>query len=314
MIKPVVSTLLIVCTLLPTYAVNRTAVGNGNWESAGTWSPSGVPTCGDLLVIPSGVTVMVADVNDYFGTCGSPGMEVHVYGTLEFQTGKKLWFPCGSAVLVFGPDGLIDPGNGGGNSNNVQICGATVWQAGDGPVGPDNCFPQPECQALLPIHDVKLTARVIDDRVRLTWSNSSLDYNVSYTVQRSQDGVTFETIERVEAGRQTSDVTTTDHQPLSGTSYYRVRVSSRFGSESYSPLVAVEFSPSRTMALNIYPNPGHTGRSVVTVHSATDEQVTIQVHTSVGQEVYSQVVHIHGLGNSRLDLACSISLFRGCTW
>lgn len=38
-------------------AVTRTAINNGNWSDAGTWSPTGVPGAGDDVIIPAGVTV-----------------------------------------------------------------------------------------------------------------------------------------------------------------------------------------------------------------------------------------------------------------
>ncbi|MEO0896774.1 MAG: HYR domain-containing protein [Bacteroidota bacterium] len=43
---------------LPSFAVTRTA-GNGAWNNANTWTPSGVPTSGDDVIIPSGRTVTV---------------------------------------------------------------------------------------------------------------------------------------------------------------------------------------------------------------------------------------------------------------
>ena len=36
-----------------------TAVANGNFGSASTWSPAAVPTTGDFFTIPAGITVTV---------------------------------------------------------------------------------------------------------------------------------------------------------------------------------------------------------------------------------------------------------------
>ncbi len=56
-------------TLTMTFAATKTA-GNGNWNTAGTWSPSGVPGAGDSVYIPSGANITL-DVN---GTCGALNM------------------------------------------------------------------------------------------------------------------------------------------------------------------------------------------------------------------------------------------------
>lgn len=42
------------------FAATKTSVANGNWSSAATWSPSGVPTSTDDVIINTNVTL---DVN-----------------------------------------------------------------------------------------------------------------------------------------------------------------------------------------------------------------------------------------------------------
>src|ERR1051326_1949446 len=39
------------------YATNRVSTGSGNWATAGTWSPSGIPAAGDNITIAAGDTV-----------------------------------------------------------------------------------------------------------------------------------------------------------------------------------------------------------------------------------------------------------------
>jgi len=39
------------------YAVNKISILNGNWNSATTWLPLGVPANGDVVVINSNVTI-----------------------------------------------------------------------------------------------------------------------------------------------------------------------------------------------------------------------------------------------------------------
>jgi hypothetical protein len=56
--------LLIIVVLLTglqglAYGVNKSSTGTGNWNTAGTWTPSGVPAAGDVVTILSGHTVTV---------------------------------------------------------------------------------------------------------------------------------------------------------------------------------------------------------------------------------------------------------------
>lgn len=47
------------------FAVTKTSTGSGNWNTAGTWSPSGVPANGDAVIIATGhnVTLNVNTTN-----------------------------------------------------------------------------------------------------------------------------------------------------------------------------------------------------------------------------------------------------------
>lgn len=44
------------------FAVTKTAA-TGNWATAGTWTPNGVPAAGDAVIIPNGVTVTLSTAN-----------------------------------------------------------------------------------------------------------------------------------------------------------------------------------------------------------------------------------------------------------
>ena len=70
----------------------------------------------------------------------------------------------------------------------------------------------------------RLNAQVIKDQVELRWNGSDKDNY--FTLERSADGRNFETIAKINAqGRSNnSDYAFTDHQPISGSSIYRLTV------------------------------------------------------------------------------------------
>ncbi len=64
-------------------AVTRVAVG-GNWNSASSWVPSGVPASGDSLVIPASVIIRLTS---NIGST-SLNLRVNIAETLNFDNGK----------------------------------------------------------------------------------------------------------------------------------------------------------------------------------------------------------------------------------
>ena len=47
------------CYSTNSFAATKTSVANGNWSSAATWSPSGVPASGDDVVISGNYIVTI---------------------------------------------------------------------------------------------------------------------------------------------------------------------------------------------------------------------------------------------------------------
>ena len=62
---------------VPALGAAKTSTGSGNWNTSGTWTPSGVPGAGDTVVIAAGHNVTL-NTN---GTCGA----LNVIGTLTYD-------------------------------------------------------------------------------------------------------------------------------------------------------------------------------------------------------------------------------------
>ncbi len=86
--------------LSATTAATKTSTGSGNWNTAATWSPSGVPATSDDVIIASGHTVVV-DVN------------TASVGTLTIQAGATLRGDGTNKVLSIGRDASQDFFNSG---------------------------------------------------------------------------------------------------------------------------------------------------------------------------------------------------------
>lgn len=274
------------------YSVNITASVTGNWEAPGTWDMGRVPGCGDVIIIPAGVTVSVTTNNQTLESC--PPVFIHVYGTLFFSSSGKLELPCGSGIQVY-PGGLID-GDGSGSSNRIRICGVEVWRVDDGPVTGPAVLGDPPPP--LPIELISFTAVTVADntRVELKWATASEKNNDFFTVERSRNGATFEQIAKVDgAGNSTTvlNYSAYDESPLEGTSYYRLKQTDFDGKFTFSNLVAVNYKKSGTSpcTFKVYPNPC-VGRCTVSLKDCPENktnEIEVAVIDALGNKVYSQV-------------------------
>lgn len=99
------------------------------------------------------------------------------------------------------------------------------------------------CGGSLPIELTSFTAKANGRVVNLDWTTATEHNNAYFTIERSQDGLVFEEVVRVDgAGDSQSELRyeATDEKPFSGTSYYRLRQTDNDGSSTTSNVVAVE--------------------------------------------------------------------------
>jgi len=232
-------------------AATVTASVSGAWESGSTWVGGNAPQCGDNVIIGVGLTVQVTTVKDY-SAC-SASIQISVSGTLNFQTGKKLILPCGSAITL-ATGGKITAGNGGGNSNFIDICAVTVWNAAQGTLdGPLTLSVNP-----LPVQLLHFIATTLDDEIELTWITSSEINNAYFLMEKSEDGKLFHEIGKVQGAGTTSSSKTyrlSDRNPADGIQYYRLTQVDFDGVQKTYQCVGARWSDKSDF--RVYPNPSN---------------------------------------------------------
>lgn len=108
---------------------------------------------------------------------------------------------------------------------------------------------------LLPVELTSFTGKLQNKQVNLQWAttlNSNTDH---FTIERSGHGNAFEPLATVTTAQGNTTNTTiqfnyTDATPLTGTSYYRLKITDANGAVSYSDVVTIRNS---TGGLKIYP-------------------------------------------------------------
>ncbi len=117
----------------------------------------------------------------------------------------------------------------------------------------------------LPIELLDFTAKANPNNIDLYWATATETNNDFFEIERSTDGIYFETILNTAGAGNSSvriDYTETDYSPVYGTAYYRLKQSDYNGDFSYSPIVSVFWNANggtSTSGLSVYPNPFSNG-------------------------------------------------------
>lgn len=262
--------------------------GGGDWDTPGTWVPAGIPGCVDTISILAGDIVSITTQQDY-SACPSP-MTIEIYGTLLFPSnGPKFKLPCGSVVVGY-PGGLISA-PGGDNSNKVFICADVVWESKD----PDLSGPFELKVDPLPIELTFFDAKIDNTSVVLFWETSAEINNDFFTLERSENGLDFETITEIPGSgnsNTTMNYETYDDSPVLGTSYYRLKQTDFDGKFEYFKLIAVNFDQNEDglCTLHIYPNPC-IGSCTVDLKDCPLEnsQVNVELYDALGKKIVNRI-------------------------
>ena len=136
----------------------------------------------------------------------------------------------------------------------------------------------------LPVELLSFTAECRNGRVVVNWSTASEMNSDYFTIERSADGVVFESIGTVTGAGTSSSIHSysyTDDSPYEGSSYYRLKQTDFDGHSEYFPLVSVSCNGQRE--LDIYPNP--TAGEFVIEGAEPNRELTVT--NMLGQTVLS---------------------------
>lgn len=149
------------------------------------------------------------------------------------------------------------------SSNFNVVAGGCVYMVVDG-FGGDACNYSYVLSnisggcVLLAVDLLSFNALQNNDLVDLTWATATEINNDYFTVERSDDGINFKEIEKIDGTGISSNVlfySTIDKHPLNGISYYRLKQTDFNQKETYSKIVSVDFENMNDLKFNIVPNP-----------------------------------------------------------
>lgn len=151
----------------------------------------------------------------------------------------------------------------------------------------------------LPVRLVRFDARKEEAKTLVSFTTASESNTRSFTIERSADGVQFAAIGVLSplGNTQTEhNYTFSDHTPLPGKNYYRLKETALDGSVTYSVIVMVNFS-GRQLA-EIIPNPVST---TLNIHT-TAESGSITVYNATGNLVAAKTFSRAALSGSIISI------------
>ncbi len=141
----------------------------------------------------------------------------------------------------------------------------------------------------LPVTLLSFSSTLINDAIEIQWQTSTEEYNDYFTLEKSEDGITWKTIS-IQKGslyaKQLSSYTYTDNQPSAGIQYYRLTQTDIDGARSTFPIITQEFSVGSLHNLFVYPNPSN---GPVTINTSAVGEKRIRIFSTGGQTLLHEI-------------------------
>jgi hypothetical protein len=207
------------------------------------------------------------------------------------QAQFAVWTSCASVGTYTAGSGFLGCAVGTGTINLTGLtAGQTYFIAADGFAG-DNCrwtFTGNNI-IILPVEFLDLKAELINNFVKISWTTDSEINSDYFIVERSKDGINFETVSTVQGAANTSSrnsYSVNDNNPYEGVTYYRIKQYDFDGYFKYSNIVAVNIKPIDETVV-IYPNPVSVN-GVLEISSAESTEQILSIFDVTGKLVYTK--------------------------
>ena len=141
----------------------------------------------------------------------------------------------------------------------------------------------------LPISITEFTVQKKDDNVVIKWETASETNNDFFSLERSTDGKTWETVYTCKgAGNstETNIYSFVDTEVETGMVYYRLKQTDYDGNSTYSKIQSIDIIPNSTSEFTVYPNPSNPN-NVNIIISSKEDKVILQVTDNIGRIIYN---------------------------
>ncbi len=142
----------------------------------------------------------------------------------------------------------------------------------------------------LPVELTQFNVDCQNDNPKLSWTTESEINNDYFTIERSADAINFEPIAMVDGSGNSSIIINyswIDDNPISGTSYFRLKQTDYNGADEYHGVKTVSCEQSNN--ISIYPNP-FENNFTVQLSENTTYPLIVEVLDYLGRKVHEQTI------------------------
>ena len=142
----------------------------------------------------------------------------------------------------------------------------------------------------LPIELLSFTGQSQGSRNILNWETASETNNDYFTIEKSQDAISFSPLDRVNGAGNSSHAikySMYDNKPFKDLTYYRLKQTDYNGVYTYSTIIAVANSLNETSVSNIRPNPTSDNINF-DLFMTIKGKITVQIIDFSGQVVHEE--------------------------
>lgn len=164
----------------------------------------------------------------------------------------------------------------------------------------------------LPIQLLYFTATLNEQKqVDLEWATAIEINNDFFTVERTTDGVNYETIAVVQGAGSSSQQHTysaVDASPLTGVSFYRLKQTDANGNFSYSPLQTISNDGQTAAGVSVFPNPCDGSSLQVNVPANAEDRIQFSLVNTGGNVCFAEekTATADGLNTFRLTFPVTL--------
>lgn len=282
---------------------------------------SASPTTANVVVTLASSTDCFSGAADYSGVWQSPSLMNPTVAQAKSTTPSVTFgsFVGHKAISLMGDIAANPTANGAGQTQYWSFSGShsnrSTEKAGAASVTMSHTISANEDWVMigatmvdyavaLPVEVLSFEGERVDKNVLLKWSTSAEVNNDFFTVERSVDGINFESLGDVDgAGNSLTalNYSFVDDKPKDGVSYYRLKQTDFNLNTKYSNIVAIDIKNVEIM--NFFPNPS-TSQSNVIVNSPEDMSVLFNIVGSEGKVLRNSEEKLQkGLNIIKLDVA-----------
>jgi pimeloyl-ACP methyl ester carboxylesterase len=145
---------------------------------------------------------------------------------------------------------------------------------------------------VIPVTLSSFTGKLVNNSVQLLWVTAQEFNSSHFEIERSFDGARFEKIGQLTSNGYSNlprNYGFTDLAFRSGVNYYRLKQVDKDGQYSYSAIVLIRIRKDNQQQVLIYPNPANR-RIVVNVAEGLHKEWVLNLYTTIGQLVYTQII------------------------